>query len=304
MRRRTLPSDTRWATSVRSFSWTTDPKKSFKSASTIHSPPASISFQTLRKASFVDRPRRYPKLTASNIGFRGRDARYWAPPAQIHTSGFPACGSYLGWLTAKRRSGAWVTRARSCARCVLCWPTFPLVAGLGSTRSADGSPPLFAGFAATTSESDFSCPFIIGYGSSPSRYGPVWLEATRPGKRSPRFRRVPFGRDVALDPGRATEPRIAAPHVLPSASSTASASALLPFRGSSPHPTRLLCTLRRGRHLPRRNTRYRAGATPYPDRTFTGWTSPAFLAHRRSAPAPASLLSCRPDPAWSRCPAA
>ena len=37
--------------------------------------------------------------------FRGRDAHYWAPPAQIHTSGFPACGSYLGWLTAKRRSG-------------------------------------------------------------------------------------------------------------------------------------------------------------------------------------------------------
>src|SRR5580698_5879297 len=47
------------------------------------------------------------------------------------------------------------------------------------------------------------------------------------------------------------------------------------FRGSIPHPTRLLCTLRRGRHLPRRNTRYRAGATPYPGRTFTGWTTPA-----------------------------
>ena len=30
-----------------------------------------------------------------------------------------------------------------------------------------------------------------------------------------------------------------------------------------------------GRHLPRRNTRYRAGATPFPDRTFTGWTAPA-----------------------------
>jgi hypothetical protein len=27
----------------------------------------SISFQTLRKASFVDRPRRYPKLASSNI---------------------------------------------------------------------------------------------------------------------------------------------------------------------------------------------------------------------------------------------
>jgi len=204
----------------------------------------------------------------------------------------------------RTRSSAWVTRARSCARCVLCWPAFPLVSGLGSARSADGSPPLFAGFSATTPKSDFSCPFIIGYGSSPSRYGPVRLEATRPGKRSPRFRRVPFERDVALDPGRATEPRIAAPPMLPSASSTASAPALLPFRGSSPHPTRLLCTLRRGRRLPRRNTRYRAGATPYPDRTFTGWNSPAFLAHRRSVPTRAAWLSCRPDPARSRCPAA
>ena len=149
----------------------------------------------------------------------------------------------------RTRSSAWVTRARSCARCVLCWPAFPLVSGLGSARSADGSPPLFAGFSATTPKSDFSCPFIIGYGSSPSRYGPVRLEATRPGKRSPRVRRVPFERDVALDPGRATEPRIAAPPMLPSASSTASAPALLPFRGSSPHPTRLLCALRRGRRL-------------------------------------------------------
>src|SRR5215216_1646339 len=62
MRRKILPSDTRWATSARSFSWSTDPKKSFRSASTIHSLPASISFQTLRRASFVDRPRRYPKF--------------------------------------------------------------------------------------------------------------------------------------------------------------------------------------------------------------------------------------------------
>jgi putative SOS response-associated peptidase YedK len=37
----------------------------------------------------------------------------------------------------------------------------------------------------------------------------------------------------------------------------------------------LLCTLRRGRRLPRRNTRYQAGATLYLGRTFTGWTTPA-----------------------------
>src|SRR6476660_9287365 len=33
---------------------------------------------------------------------RGRDAHRWAPPAQNRTCGFPAYGSHLGCLTAKR----------------------------------------------------------------------------------------------------------------------------------------------------------------------------------------------------------
>jgi len=33
-----------------------------------HSDPLCISFQILRMASFVDRPRRYPKLASSNTG--------------------------------------------------------------------------------------------------------------------------------------------------------------------------------------------------------------------------------------------
>jgi hypothetical protein len=36
---------------------------------------------------------------------RGRDAHYWAPPAQIRTCPIRAYGSYLGCLTAKRCSG-------------------------------------------------------------------------------------------------------------------------------------------------------------------------------------------------------
>jgi len=36
---------------------------------------------------------------------RGRDAHYWAPPAQIRTSPIRASGSCLGCLTAKRCSG-------------------------------------------------------------------------------------------------------------------------------------------------------------------------------------------------------
>src|SRR5258708_16740482 len=47
--------------------------------------------------------------------------------------------------------------------------------------------------------------------------------ATAGGVRSPKFRRDPFIRDVASDPGRATVPRITAPHMLPSAVATPSA---------------------------------------------------------------------------------
>jgi len=36
---------------------------------------------------------------------RGRDASYLAPPAQSRTSGFPAYGSHLGCVTAKRSLG-------------------------------------------------------------------------------------------------------------------------------------------------------------------------------------------------------
>src|SRR4029077_12482640 len=47
-------------------------------------PPSCISFQILRSASFVDRPRRYPKLASSNIGSKKRlqpfRRRWWTPP--------------------------------------------------------------------------------------------------------------------------------------------------------------------------------------------------------------------------------
>src|SRR6202040_4131685 len=50
---------------------------------------------------------------------------------------------------------------------------FSLASALRSTASAAGRPALFGGFVATMAESDFSCPCIIGFGSSPSRCGPV-----------------------------------------------------------------------------------------------------------------------------------
>jgi predicted transposase YbfD/YdcC len=46
----------------------------------------------------------------------------------------------------------------------------------------------------------------------------------------------------------------------------------------------LLCTLRRGRRLPRRNTHYRAGATPYPGRTCTSGSRQLCLAHQWKDP--------------------
>ncbi len=64
------------------------------------------------------------------------------------------------------------TLVRLCVRRVRGWPVFPLAPALGSTHSAAGCPALFAGFTATTAGSDFSSPFIVGFGSSPSRHGP------------------------------------------------------------------------------------------------------------------------------------
>jgi hypothetical protein len=129
---------------------------------------------------------------------RGRDARYRAPSAQIRTGGFPAYGSHLGCLTAKRRfaasrtrASAWVTLAQICARCVSCRLAFPSAPARRSTGSAAGRPALFARFRATTAGSDFSRRFISGYGSSPSRSGPA--------------RQVPSGRSRDL-PGSGTIP--------------------------------------------------------------------------------------------------
>jgi hypothetical protein len=39
----------------------------------------------------------------TNVESRGRDAGCPAPPAQIRTGSFPACGSYRGCLASKRR---------------------------------------------------------------------------------------------------------------------------------------------------------------------------------------------------------
>ena len=92
-----------------------------------------------------------------------------------------------------------------------------------------------------------------------------------------------FARDVALDPGGTTMPRITALHMLRSTMKTVSAPASSSFRGSLPHPTQPLCTLRVRRH--RRLTQHSlpggllgltwAGLAPA-DRASFAWRLPSF----------------------------
>src|SRR5260221_8124713 len=58
------------------------------------------------------------------------------------------------------------------------------------------------------------------------------------------------------------------------------------------HPTQSLCTLRTRRRRRPRNTRYRAPATAYPDRSLTGRTTPAFLAHKQSISRRKGRMDC------------
>src|SRR6516165_5043092 len=104
-----------------------------------------------------------------------------------------------------------------------------------------------------------------------------------PDTRYPSFRRDPFARDVALDPGGTTMPRIPASLMLRSTIMTVSAPAISSFRGSLPHPTQPLCTLRVRRH--RRLTQHSlpggllgptwAGLAPA-DRASFCWRLPSF----------------------------
>src|SRR5215469_5685718 len=92
-----------------------------------------------------------------------------------------------------------------------------------------------------------------------------------PDMRSLRFRRVPFGRDVAFDPGGATASRVAIPHILPSTVPSVSASAtfFLSWLNPPPHPITVYAS-----HPPSPTTAQHSlpgGALlPYRGRSFTG----------------------------------
>ena len=143
--------------------------------------------RNLTLGDFVDRLRRFgfPPLRYPNYGALTSTPAglFPAEHASLHwthnsTCSFPAYGSHLGCLTAglaavRTRSGSCDTLSRPCVRHVRHRFAFSLASALCSTASAAGRPALFGGFVATMAESDFSCPCIIGFGSSPSRCGPV-----------------------------------------------------------------------------------------------------------------------------------
>src|SRR5262245_40742211 len=62
------------------------------------------------------------------------------------------------------RACACDTASRLCVRPVLCSSAFLSIPLLPSADSAADRPVLFVGFLGTTSESDFSTPYIIGFG--------------------------------------------------------------------------------------------------------------------------------------------
>ena len=107
----------------------------------------------------------------------GRDAHYCAPSAQNRTCSFPAYGSHLGCLTASLGLpyALWRQGHAFPALCPARVASVRVLLGLRPSlhRLRRRSPGLVRGFIATMAESDFSCPCIIGFGSSPSRCGPV-----------------------------------------------------------------------------------------------------------------------------------
>src|ERR1700738_577208 len=115
-----------------------------------------------------------------------------------------------------------------------------------------------------------------------------------PAMRPLRFRRVPFGRDVAFDPGGATASRIAMPHMLPSTVPSVSASAkfFLSWLNPPPHPITVYAS-----HPPSPTTAQHSlpgGALPpYRGRSFTGRNASA------SPDAPEPEVRIHLPPAWS-----
>jgi hypothetical protein len=109
---------------------------------------------------------RRSRLRMKNAGMRRSIVRSWKSAVNR---------SFFRCLAAIRtRSSAGDTLSRFGARF---WLPFSLASVLRSIAFAADRPVLFGDFLATMMESDFSPPCIIGFGSLPSRCGPVGFTA-------------------------------------------------------------------------------------------------------------------------------
>jgi hypothetical protein len=173
--------------------------------------------------------------------------------------------SFFHCLAAPRtRSSTWDTLPRSCARRMRCWSAFPSAPALRSTGSAADCPALFVGFLATMTGSDFSCPCISGYGSSPSRCGPA-MDCRWPDRRPPGSRTRSVCTCQGLRPRRAVRAlALARPSYCLPRSETRRHPGLNFFRGSMAGLYPPLPTLRRHPHGCRRTARGRGGSLRLP----------------------------------------
>jgi len=210
-----------------------------------------------------------------------------AQPAQNRTCGFPASGSHLGCVTSGRQvhgplvcDPAHVTHQpdTDSERVLLGrhfpWspPLAPSTPRLVSQRRSWTSQLLLRGL--TSSASVHHRLRLITF---PMRTG-AKLPAGQ-NARSPSSDLLPLY-VMGSSTTASDRPSHNGPTHVPSALSNGlGLSGIVSFAGSIAHPAQSLCTLRSSRHLPPRNTRYQAAATPYLDRTCTGWNTPACLAH-------------------------
>ena len=96
---------------------------------------------------------------------------------------------------------------------------------------------------------------------------------------SPRFRRVPFLRDVASDPEGDGSSHSGPAHVaFGSLDRLGPCDIAISWLNPTPHKIAVYASPWSSPSTPQHSLP--AGATPYPDRTFTGWNAPAFLAHQ------------------------
>ena len=114
-----------------------------------------------------------------------------------------------------------------------------------------------------------------GFASAVSRRGPA-PHSGLGDVRSPRFRRIPFIRNGVSDHGRPVAPRMTVRNMLPSALSTASASAGLSLSRLN-IPLHMIAVYASQPSSPATTQHSLEGGSllPYPHPSFTGWTAPA-----------------------------